>query len=92
MIALAPFHPHTLKPLEPHPGLPASLEESLLGRKKFGKILKRKTFEGPTFRGIEKTFADIIPVAGKELFHAVAGYEIDPHTAQRGGFFFYEQH
>ncbi len=85
MISTAPFHPHALKPLKPHPGFTASLEERLLGCKKFGEFLQRKTLEGTALRKIQKTFADITSMAGKKPLHAIAGHQIDTHAAQRGG-------
>jgi hypothetical protein len=81
VISGAPFQTHPLKPLEAHPSLAAGLEKGLLGCKEFGKCLERKPFAGAALRGIQETFPDIIPVAGKELLHTVTGYQIDTHAA-----------
>jgi len=92
MIAVASLHPHALETFKPHPRLAARLKKSFLGRKKFGEFLEGETFEGPAFRRVKKAFSDIIPVAGKELLHAVAGHQIHTHPAQRGLLLLYEQH
>ncbi len=92
MIAVKTFELHSPESLKPHPCFAASLEESLFGGKKFGKILERKTFEGPTFGGIEKAFADRITMTGKKLLRAVAGNKVHTHAAKRGFIFLYEQH
>jgi hypothetical protein len=92
MISSASFHPHVLKPFEPHPRLTAGLEKCFFGRKKLGEFLEGKMFQGPAFRGIQKTFTDIISMAGKKLPYTVAGYQINANAVQRGWFLFYEQH
>ncbi len=92
MIASEAFDLHSLESLKPHPGLAAGLEERFLRRKKFGKSLKGKIFEGTPLGGIEEAIADIVAVAREKLLHTMAGNKVDPHAAKRGVFLLYEQH
>ena len=92
MVSASPLHTHPLEPFESHPRFPAGLEECLFGRKKFGKILRRKTAKAPPFGNVQEPITDVLPVTGKELSDTGARNQVHPNTPQRNGLLLYWQH